>query len=182
MSAVKGLCGAPFPKGKEPLFMRTGGYTLIELAVVVFLLGLMLALTVPRIPLTDDLKKATRRMIGTVKDLRDKAILYHKGHRLHFDLESNQFWVEWDGITDEERATSREAARGFPGRVRILDVSRPEGKQTSGDDTVIRFSRKGYVEQAVIHLGLDDRASSIVLSPFLGIVEVRDSYVDLENT
>jgi hypothetical protein len=151
-----------------------------------FLIGLMLVLTMPRVEhtfLSDDLKTATRRMIGTVKTLKDRAVREKRGYKLYLDMESNSFWVEWDAMTSEERSEARQKATPFPGSVRILDVSRPGMGVKSVGDAAIHFTQKGYMEQAVIHLGAgNDRASTIVLSPFLGAVRTYDEYVDLENT
>jgi hypothetical protein len=56
------------------------------------------------------------------------------------------------------------------------------GKKDIGD-AVIHFTKKGYIEEAVIHLGAKDgRAHTIVLSPFLGTVKTYDRYVEIENT
>ena len=165
------------------MLCKTRAYTLIELTVVVFLIGLMLALTIPRVQhslLSDDLKAATRRMIGTVRTLRDKAIRDQRVYGLYLDMESNQFWVEWSSMTVEQKADSRQNASTLPGNIRILDVWRKDsGKQDMGD-TVIHFTKKGYVEQAAIHLGTDDgRVNTIVLNPFLGTAKTYDRYVDI---
>jgi len=160
-------------------------YTLIELTVVVFLMGLMLVLTMPRVQhtfLSDDLKTATRRMIGTVKTLKERAVREQKGYKLYLDMESNSFWVEREAMTEEEQSEARQNASRFPGSVRILDVSRPGMGTKSVGDAVIHFSKKGYMEQAVIHLGTgNDKVSTIVLNPFLGVVKTFDQYVDVEN-
>ena len=53
------------------------GYTFIEITVVVLLIGLMMALTLPRFRyavLTDNLKTATRRLVGTIKTIRNEAV------------------------------------------------------------------------------------------------------------
>ena len=158
-------------------------YTLIELTVVVFLIGLMLALTMPRIQhafLSDDLTTATRRMIGTIKTLRDKAIREKKNFKLYLDMESHRYWSEWGAMNEEERAEARENASKLPGNVRIVDVARRGKEKKSVGDAVIRFNKKGYVEHAVIHLGTkDDDIRALILSPFLGTVKVYDEYVDL---
>jgi len=160
-------------------------YTLVELTVVIFLIGLMLSFTIPRIQhnlLNDDLKAATRRMIAMVRNLRDMAVRDQRVYRLHFDMESNRFWVEWDGITLEEQEDARENASSPPGEVRILDICRRQtGKQDMGE-AVIHFIPKGYVEYAVIHLGKDEeRAHTIVLSPFVGTIKTHDAYVEIDT-
>lgn len=168
------------------MLCKSKAYTLIELAVVVFLIGVMLSLAVPRIQYamwSDDLRVATRRMIGTIRTLKNDAVRERKAYELHFDMDSNRFWVEWEKMTHDEQANARLKARRLPGSVRVVDVYHSgTGKKNVGD-TVIHFSKKGYVEDSVIHLGSDDgRARTIVLSPFLGTIKTYDRYVDIEST
>jgi general secretion pathway protein H len=158
-------------------------YTLIELTVVIFLIGLVLVLTVPRVQhalLSDDLKAASRRMIGTVKTLRNNAVRDQKAYMLHFDMASNRLWVSWDGMTAEEQAEARQNATALPGGIRVVDVYfKGTGKKDVGD-AVIRFTKQGYAQQVVIHLGTNDgRAYSLVLSPFLSTIKTYDRYVEI---
>ncbi len=162
---------------------KTKGYTFIELTVVIFLIGLTLVLTVPRFRysiVTDDLKATVRQMIGTIRGLRNEAIREHKTYRLHFDLESNRFWIESTDMTEEEQAEAYKKAFQLPEGVRILDVWRREtGKKMAGE-TTIHFTKKGYVEQSIIHLAAEDgREFTLVLSPFLGKVKVHEKYVEI---
>ncbi|MBW2616339.1 MAG: prepilin-type N-terminal cleavage/methylation domain-containing protein [Deltaproteobacteria bacterium] len=161
------------------------GYTFIELTVVIILIGLMAAISVPRIRhglLTDELKSASRKLVGVIKSLRNDAISGQKAFYLHLDLESNRFWTESEAMLEEERLSASEKAASLPEGVSILDVwFRGKGKKQHGV-TVVRFSKKGYVQQCAIHLSSDDgRKFTLVLSPFLGRVRVLDSYVELED-
>jgi prepilin-type N-terminal cleavage/methylation domain-containing protein len=160
-----------------------GGYTLIELIVVVVLIGLFLGLSAPRFQsalVTDDLKTTTRRIMGLLNSLRDEAIREHKVYMVHLDLESNRLWIEFEGMGEEERAVARERALKFPSGVRILDVWRSGTEKKVDGETVIHFSKKGYVEQSVIHVGAyDGRQFSLVLRPFLGTIKIYDKYVDI---
>ena len=163
-------------KGKE------GGFTFIELTVVIFLIGLTLALTVPRLRcaiLTDDLKATVRRLVGTVRSLRNEAIREQKAYSLQFDLESNRFWIESADMTDEDREEACKKAFRLPEGVRLLDVwRRGRGKKAAGE-TAISFTKKGYMEQSVIHLASEDgRRFTLVLSPFLGKIKVLENYVE----
>ena len=156
------------------------GYTFIELTVVVLLIGLMFALTIPRFRyaiLTDNLKSTSRRLVGIIKNLRSQAFREHKNFVLHFDLESNRFWIDSTDMTKEERVLAREKASSLPEGVRVLGVRfGTKGKNTDGE-AAIRFDKKGYVQQSVISLGSEDgREFAVVLSPFLPRVKV------LENT
>lgn len=160
----------------------TEGFTLIELAVVVALLGLFLGLTVPRFQdhlVADDLKAATRKIVGLVREVRNEAIREQRVYAIHLDIDSNRWWTEHADMEDEQILLAKEQAFVLPGGVKILDVwRRGRGKQAYGD-VAIPFSKKGYVDQTLIHIGGDaGREFTVELSPFLGRVKVHDTYVD----
>lgn len=164
----------------------TKGYTLIELTVVIFLIGLMFALAIPRFRsaiLTDNLKTTVRKMVGTIRELRNEAIREHKDHALYFDLESNLFWIISATMSEEERMLAHKKAFSIPKGVRIMDICfKGRGKIMTGE-TAIRFNKKGYVQQSIIHLGSeDDREFTLILNPFLRRIDVLEKYVDFEST
>ena len=86
-------------------------------------------------------------------------------------------------MTAEGRTIAQEKAVKLPKGVRILDIWRQgKGKEAAGEIT-IHFTKKGYVEQSVIHLGAEDgRQFTLILSPFLGKVKVLDKYVEFVET
>lgn len=171
------------------MLRNTRAYTLIELTVVVFLIGIMLALTMPRVQdsfLSDDLKTATRRLIGKVREYRVQAVQEQMDYQLHFDIESNQYW--WEALSPKEDSTIEKKEQGrqkvftLPGNIRILDVQlQGSGKESMGN-VLVRFTKKGYIEPAVIHIGTKaDNAHTIVLSPFLSAVKTYDEYIDIDG-
>ena len=164
--------------------MDEKGYTLIELAVVVILLGLIFTIATPRIReslFRDSLKGATRQIVGMITELRDEAVREHKEYVLHFDLESNRFWFDSPSMTEEERARVAAEASSLPGEVRIMDVwFSGKGKVMIGEVAIL-ITKKGYIEQSAIHLGTEDRREyTLLLSPFLRRVEVYDKYIEYE--
>jgi len=165
---------------------NTKGYTFIELTVVIILIGVMVSISVPKIRhaiLTDKLKSASRKMIGIISSLRNDAIREQKTFYLHFDLEANRFWTDSEGMLEEERLSANEKAASLPEGISIRDVwFRGKGKKQHGG-AVIRFSKKGYVQESAIHLSSDDgREFTLVLSPFLGRIKAFESYVEFEDT
>lgn len=161
------------------------GFTLIELMVILIFIGIVLTFTIPKVQtsiVTDDLKASTRQMIGLIRGLKDEAVRDHKTCFLHFDLESDRYWIDSTIMSEEERARAAENAFLLPGGVHVLDVwFRDKGKQMIGR-TAIRFSEKGYIQPSVIHLGSeDDRVFTLELSPFLGKVKIYEEYIEFEN-
>ena len=162
----------------------TRGYTLLELIVVIVLLGLIFGLTVPKFRealLSDSLGATTLRFIGLVQDLREQAIRGQEPYKLHIDIHANKIWSFPSSASEEEQEKARERAYTLPADVKIQDIwSRKGGKLY--DEAVIRFSKKGYVEQSVIHLkSEDDRELSLELYPFLGTIKIHDGYVDIQS-
>ena len=157
------------------------GYTLIELSVVVLLIGMMLFFAVPRVRdnlLNDDLKAATRKIIGAATELRQDAVREQVDYLLRLDLAEPGFWTYRADMTAEKQAEIRKQAVRFPEGIRIVDVRQPpEARKTEGE-VVIRFFRKGYVSPTVIHLVKDDRTFTLVFNPFLQAVSVYEKSVD----
>ena len=122
------------------------------------------------------------RTVGLITQLRDEAIREHKDYMLHFDLESNRFWFDSPTMTEEERARIAADASPLMGQVDIMDVwISGEGKIMLGE-VRIRINKKGYIQQAVIHLGMEDnREFTLLLNPFLRRVEVYDKYIEFED-
>jgi general secretion pathway protein H len=69
------------------------GFTLIELAIVVVLLGLVAGLTLPLLGNwgQDDLPGSARRLAGTVRFLYNEAALTRNEHQLIFNLDDGSY-------------------------------------------------------------------------------------------
>jgi prepilin-type N-terminal cleavage/methylation domain-containing protein len=161
------------------------GYTLIELILVLVLLGLMFGIAVPKFRqavLSDSLDATSLRIIGLVQDLREKAVSNQVTYVLHLDLRGKKLWAFAGTASEEEQEKARERAYQLPDDVKIEDIwSWSSGKLY--DEATIHFSKKGYIEQSMIHLqSLDGRQLSLELSPFLGSIKVHDGYVDFDRS
>jgi prepilin-type N-terminal cleavage/methylation domain-containing protein len=157
------------------------GYTLIELSVVVLLVGVMLLIAVPQVRdtlLNDDLRAATRQLVGTARELRNEAVRGQVDYLLHLDLDRPGFWTYSADTTAEKQAEIRKGAVRFPEGLRIAGVRHPEEVRKTEGEAVIRFLRKGYVEPTVVHLVKDERTFTLVFNPFLQAVGVDEKYVD----
>jgi Tfp pilus assembly protein FimT len=165
-------------------FGRVGGYTLIELILVLVLLSLMLGLVVPKFRqavLSDSLDATSLRIIGLVQELRERAISDQVSYNLHLDIRERKLWASVTTASEEEQEKASERAHQLPPDVKITDVwSWSRGKLY--DEATIHFSKKGYIEQAMIHLqSQDGRQLSLELTPFLGSIKIHDGYVDFDR-
>ena len=193
-------CFAGTPPGKNnillPLFSRflhnpvkksfkhTNGFTLIELIMVIVLIGLMFGITVPRFReslVNDSLNAASLKLIGLVQDLRERAISGQVSYILHLDIPEKRIWAFASTATEEEQEAARERAFKLPADGTIQGVwSWSSGKFFN--EGTIYFSRKGYIEESMIHLQSEDgRELSLELTPFLGKIKIHEGYVDFDR-
>lgn len=163
------------------------GYTLLELLVVMVLLGLITAVSVPRfrsVFTADRLGYSARRLAGAIKGARLQAVRGYGDYFLHFDLENGRVWASRStGTDDADSSTDASGATVFqlPDGVRILDVWTQEEGRQKGGEAVIRFSRQGYAEQAVIHLvSSEGRLETIAVAPFLDRIQIAGGYANGE--
>lgn len=158
------------------------GYTLIEIAVVIVLIGVILLMAIPRVQDTltsDRMRSAVRNLSGTARELKASAVREQVDHLLHLDLDRRVLWSTRDDMTAETRTIRRSRARSLPSGVRIADVAlADEGKKNQGE-VIIRFFSQGYVQPAAIHLTDEERTMTLIFQPFLSTFEVQDKYVDV---
>lgn len=163
---------------------KQAGYTLIELTVVMFLIGVMLFLAAPQVRRTlldDGPESVMRHLTGIARELRNESVREQVDYILHIDLIGGMIWTYAADMTPEKRAERQKGAFKLPADVKIADVSRiGQEKQTDGEAT-ITFFRKGYVQPAAVHLARGDRFYTIVFQPFLSAVKTYDQYLEMDK-
>jgi len=169
--------------------MKTSGrgFTLLELIVVVALIGIMLVVSVPTLhnTLIDDRLKATsRKIIGLINGVRELAVREQQSYFLSIDRNENRIWYEKDseiGSTGNTGDIEDKLELNIPDEIRISEIwTRSEGEY-SDDQGRIWVSRKGYMDQTVLHLtDDDDNVISLHFSPFFGSVTIYDEYTQAQ--
>jgi len=83
-------------RGRESARTRQGGFTLIELGLVILILGVMIAIALPRLGnrAYAQLNSETRKMALAYRYLRHAAILNGRSYRLVYDLDNHSYWAE----------------------------------------------------------------------------------------
>ncbi len=157
------------------------GFTLAELAVIVFIIALFAALAVPSLTGFGerDLSTAARRLAGTVKYLYNEAALEGLAHRVVFDIDKSGYAarrLEENGELVEVKGTG--AGRSLPGDVRFKDIQvAGRGSFSSGTVTVEIFP-VGWVEETVLHLIDNEEELTLRIAPLTGTTEVYEGYRD----
>jgi prepilin-type N-terminal cleavage/methylation domain-containing protein len=157
------------------------GFTLIEIAVVVLLIGITLLFAAPRLPdslLTDPSKSASRWVILTVKSLKEQSVREHKQFTLHADIAANRFWSTSESMTEEEKQAAEEKSYRLPDALNLVDVEYPDGEKMSSGQVDIRFYDRGYSDRAMLHISDGENKISLQIEPFLSRVKYYDSYVE----
>lgn len=160
-----------------------GGFTLLELIVVMVLIGLTASFAIPQLGgflVADQMKTTVRRLVGLIHQTASLARREQVPYLLVYQANEHRFVAE----PEEE---PEQTAMDPPGKTIFLSV--PDnvfvgefwswyGGSQSQKERKIRFSKEGYIEPTILYLGKEDgREMSLILSPFLGMVRVVDAYV-----
>lgn len=163
----------------------SAGFTLLELAIVIFIMGLMLTLTMPYLGgiRRAQLRSQARRLAGRATYLFDEAAGHKLVLRLIFDIDNNRYEVaKLDPYAIEPvfapDLTPSSHPVTLPGSVRIRDVT-VEGIGTVNRGMIAcNFYPEGYVDATVVHL--EDASNDVMtleFTPLTGQVVVVDGDV-----
>lgn len=159
------------------------GFTLIELAIVIVVFGVMLALIIPRLGEMGEanLKRSARHLTGMIRFLKDESQARKAVFRLRFDVNEGRYWTEVMTVMDDQsvefvRFSSEVASEGsLSGQTTFRDVR----ISSHPDDPFIQFTPDGWVEKAFIYLNDgDDKTFTLIVNPLTGGTELLDGQVE----
>jgi uncharacterized membrane-anchored protein len=85
-------------------------------------------------------------------------------------------------MTPEKKNAQKKDAIELPAGVHIEDIQQPDQDRKVEGEVTVLFSRLGYVQPTVIHLIQEDRHYTLVMQPFLSMIEVYERYKDFNET
>src|SRR5215470_11080832 len=174
---------ATMPILKAGVYRDEHGFTMVELSMVLLVLGIVMAIMLPRFAGTlerQQLRSTINVMHGTVRYLQAYAALTKRVYRLTFDLDRQVMSVcYYQGETCTPEASRELREYVLPATVRVLDVVSPQGAKTRAGEAATHFHPTGLAEPSLIHLGTDsNQKATLVIEPFAGRVKVFDDYVE----
>lgn len=130
--------------------MRARGFSLLELILVLFIMGLSMALIAPafsRFSKSGELKATARKLSSVLRNSRSEAV--HRGeiHQVLFDLPSQSVKIQSfkpdgpEGEGEKERPL-RVKTFPIPNRIQIREVKTPSGRLPS-EKPAIEFYPNG---------------------------------------
>jgi prepilin-type N-terminal cleavage/methylation domain-containing protein len=176
-------CLAPQPLGRS-------GFTLLELTLVLLIIVVILALTIPRLrdPGRAELLAQSHRLVLTFRLLRSEAVLNGSSYRLIYDLDQQRYWVT---VADQSADLADFAhsvgalARGtkLESPVGITDIVLPTlaGKVAQGQIYTV-FYPDGSVDPTVIHLANGKEAYTLYVDPMNSRLRMETGYREVDYT
>ncbi|HZV80823.1 MAG TPA: prepilin-type N-terminal cleavage/methylation domain-containing protein, partial [Geobacteraceae bacterium] len=127
-----------------------GGFTLLELLVVIVIIAIAAALVAPRLPTTEsmELQGSARTLAATIRYLEERAVAGKMFYRLRLNISANTVRItrklaSGDEIPPDDRLLDREI---FGKRVAITDVSTPRLGKVSEGEVVIDIGGAGLTD------------------------------------
>jgi len=145
------------------------GFTLIEMVVVLFIIGLGTALAVPMIEggiAARETRRAARQIASTMHFCRGEAVALGEPQELVIDAEKNSIhttkWGRWAVLTD--RAVIDHVRGGIPVEENVTQILFFPNGSTSGAEVVVA-NRKDRTRNRI----------AVKLDPLIGTVRVGDA-------
>jgi len=175
-----GIRNTPHSELRSP---NVGGFTLIELAMVIVVLGIMISLVIPTLgEMTGaNLKRSARHLTGMVRFLRDESEAKKTVYRLRFDIPGGRYWAEALILNSDRTAEFKRVSSTISTEGSLSGNTTFKGVRVGShpDDPVILFTPDGWVEKTFIHLrDGNGKDYTLIVQPLTGSTELREGEVE----
>jgi len=148
---------------------RVVGLTLIELVIVIFIISLATALTMPSFwrSKDDELKIETKKLSSTLCYVYDEAITKKRRYLFRFDIDNNRYGFEGE---NESRMHQIKMDEG------LKEVITPSLGRVSSGEVMIEFGPLGPIEPIVVHLKEGETEYTISFNHLTGRVKTYEGF------
>jgi len=157
------------------------GFTLAELAVVLVLLGTILALVLPRFSgVTEDerLRQSVRRLTGLALEAHSQAVTQARSWFLCLDLDQKRSWLSTVRPGQEGEAGRETRYVSLLQGVSFEDVIHPTRGMIKEGRVEFGYWPRGGSEPGTIHVKNEGQQQiTLFLRPYLGRVEIKEGYL-----
>ena len=166
--------------------LRSSGFTLLELSLVLFILGLLVTVLVPRLGGLEQarLDTSAKRLAALVRYLYGEAAFRGQTYRIQYDLDQHRYGVQ---VLTPSQATKTFVADDaplsqtvqLPTNVTFADIRIPSIGRVQTGQVFTHFYPQGYTDPTVIHLrDQQSRMMTVMIPPITGEATVYEGYVD----
>jgi len=164
------------------------GFTLLELLVVLIIISIFLGMTVPVFQInrffSNPLHEA--RSFGEwIASLKIQAVRDNADIFLHIDTGTGRVWAAGSAMDEPGEDGEGDSAVDLPENLRITGVELASDRRRQGLDSasarIIRMSRHGYSDAAILHLSAGDTQISLKIEPFSSRVSTIPETVSFDD-
>jgi prepilin-type N-terminal cleavage/methylation domain-containing protein len=159
-----------------------GGFTLLELMIVMVIIGITVGYIGPRIfsgLFASNMDRATRDIISMIQVARSSAVTQHKTFFVRFDIDNEKIALyPMPESSGQEPEMLKE--RDLPDGVVLKGIKSPYQAKKEKGEMDLRVTIEGVVEQGVIYLEAGSgKTYTLMVKPFSGTLKIYDHYVEV---
>ncbi|MDP2689098.1 MAG: prepilin-type N-terminal cleavage/methylation domain-containing protein [Deltaproteobacteria bacterium] len=158
-----------------------GGFTLLELLVVMILLGVVLMAALPRFAGTGEayLKTDASRVSSFVRFINDASATRKAYYRVSFDISAGEIRAERspDGVHYAQETDPVARRLRLREGVVMEDIVVPELGTVNTGTVMVVFTPAGAQEPFTLHLSSSKKQITLTFNPYSGEVSMEDGYV-----
>jgi Tfp pilus assembly protein FimT len=162
---------------------RRGGFTLIELAVILVIIAACVTVVFPKFSdgLLDQqqLRSSVSKIACIVEYAHERAVSTHLTHLIHFNIEQGTYWVTAHTPDGEfmQMAEGINLKGRLPKDIRFSGIEFRDIRSYSQEVVSIELSPQGWIEPATVYVASSQgRKMSIVMHEMLGYVETFEVF------
>ena len=163
-----------------PTWRASGGFTMLEIVLVLFLLVGMLSIVIPRMSLGENLGSVGRKWVGAMKSFQEMAMMAQKTVRLYVDIDRGMYWPMVIEGNEEKIPLDPTWAMPIvlPETIRFADIQVGANRRETGRMDIF-FYPNGRIDQAIIHLtDVNNNIMGVFVEPVTAMIRITDQRID----